>query len=92
MYKIVVALYECDESGNLIKAAPILEHTSSPERSIQEAYEFFDPKILFEIFLQVDEAIEQVIDRGMVASQMREPDFEQQRGISAPVDLNPSRE
>lgn len=92
MYKIIVSLYECDSEGNPIKAAPIVEHSSCAQRSVEEAYEFFSSEILFDIFLQLDESIIKATGQSMVASQMREPDFEKQRGISVSVDTNPSRE
>jgi hypothetical protein len=87
-----VSLYECDSAGNPIKAEPILEHTSSSQRSVEEAYEFFSSEILFDIFLQLDESIINATGQSMVASRMREPDYDSQRGISVPVETNPSRE
>jgi len=33
-----------------------------------------------------------VLNEALVASQVKEPDYDSQRGISVPVDTNPSRE
>lgn len=92
MYKINVSLYECDAHGNTTKAQPIVQHESMGKRSVEEAYEFFDPKILFDIFLELDKSIIKATGQSMVASQVAEPDYESQRGISVPVQMNPLRD
>lgn len=92
MYKINVSLYECDTQGNPIKAEPILQHESCAQRSVEEAYQFFNADILFDIFLQLDESIINATGQSMVASQMKEPDYNCMRGLEVPVDTNPTRE
>ena len=74
MYKIIVGLYECEKDGTPIKGEPIVQHESMPQRSVEEAYEFFNGEILFDIFMQLDESIIKATGQSMVDSKIKEPE------------------
>ena len=61
-YKIIVQLYECDKEGK-VYSNPILEQECPERGSIQEAYDAYDSKKLFDIYLSVDESVKKAVKK-----------------------------
>jgi hypothetical protein len=79
MYKLVISLHECNDRGGYIQNQSLHEMHSKVCRSIEEAFDTMGLTEQFKIYLECDKQVQEAI-------------YKAQRGISVPVDTNPTRD